>query len=174
MINQLRDCIPYFRKSFEMKVLGSFCATGIAQQLSAIDVAWVLEKQKLQSETTKSLKGSLNAWALLQSYYILLAAIAKQVMTSCWKLEIIVQITWDLLIRLVVNVGQLNYQHKHITIGNCIDKSKLIKVIQVITHIYCNYNIMEFILLYLINNIIIMCSFNNEGWFTGGVVFLPH
>ena len=61
MINQLRDCIPYFRKSFEMKGLGWFCATGIAQQLSAIDVAQVLEKQKLQSETTKLLKDSLNA-----------------------------------------------------------------------------------------------------------------
>ena len=61
MMNQLRDCIPYFRKSFEMKVLGRFCVTGIAQQLSAIDVAQVLEKQKLQSETTKLLKDSLNA-----------------------------------------------------------------------------------------------------------------
>ena len=39
MINQLSDYIPYFRKSFEMKGLGWFCATGIAQQLSAIDVA---------------------------------------------------------------------------------------------------------------------------------------
>ena len=118
---------------------------------------------KVTVRNNKIIKGFLECLSSVAVLLYLLAAIAKQVMTSCWKLEIIVQITWDLLIRLVVNVGQLNYQHKHITIGNCIDKSKLIKVIQVITHIYCNYNIIEFILLYLINNIIIMCSFTNEG-----------